>query len=103
MPEPRISGTGIILAVCEHFAISPKDLIAATRKQKIAVPRQIAMYLMRRYGGKANGSDYSYAEIARMLRRKDHTTIVHGCQKIAGNLATFGGDIAKIKKALGIP
>ncbi|NTU74298.1 chromosomal replication initiator protein DnaA, partial [Candidatus Roizmanbacteria bacterium] len=50
---------------------------SATRTEEIAFPRQIAMYLLRQE------LKIKYEEIAIMLKRKDHTTIMHGVEKIS--------------------
>jgi chromosomal replication initiator protein len=50
------------------------------RAQEIVMPRQIAMYLMREETGA------SLAEIGRALGGRDHTTVIHGIEKIEARL-----------------
>lgn len=71
----------IIQIVAEHYQISVEDLISKKRDQKIAWPRQIAMYLCR------NLTDIPLSKIGSYLGDRDHTTISHGCDKVAETLA----------------
>lgn len=71
----------IIQIVAEHYQISVEDLISKKRDQKIAWPRQIAMYLCR------NLTDIPLSKIGSYLGDRDHTTVSHGCDKVAETLA----------------
>jgi len=68
-------------AVAKHFHLKVQDLKSVTRARTVALPRQIAMYLMRKYTG------MGYKEIGHYFG-KDHTTILHGCNKIEKELET---------------
>lgn len=67
--------------VCEYFQISEKDLINSRREQKIVRPRQLAMYLC-----KEMIPGIRYAEIGEQFGKRDHTTVMHACQKVETNL-----------------
>jgi chromosomal replication initiator protein len=67
-------------AVAKHFHLKLGELKAATRVQNIALPRQIAMYLIRKYTG------LGYKEIGRFFGGKDHSTIMHGCKKVESEM-----------------
>jgi chromosomal replication initiator protein len=71
----------ILNATSKHFNLKVKDLKAVTRAKNVALPRQIAMFLIRRYTGLA------YREIGQIFG-KDHSTAVHAQQKIEANLET---------------
>ncbi|MGE0615723.1 MAG: chromosomal replication initiator protein DnaA [Bacteriovoracia bacterium] len=62
--------------VAKHYHIRVQDLKSTSRAQKVAMPRQIAMYLIRKYTG------LGYKEIGNFFGGKDHTTILHACNKI---------------------
>ena len=47
--EKKISVESIKRLVCKEFSISEKEIISASRKQRIVKPRQMAIYLSRRY------------------------------------------------------
>ena len=67
-------------AVAKHFHLKLHELKAATRAQNISLPRQIAMYLIRKYTG------LGYKEIGRFFGGKDHSTIMHGCRKVEAEM-----------------
>ena len=62
----------IIREVAEDHDLTIADLLSASKRRKYAWPRQEAMLRMR------EETELSYPQIARLLRRKDHTTIWHG-------------------------
>ncbi len=63
-------------AVSSFYDIKTSELKSKRRHQKIALPRQIAMFLAREYGG------FSYPEIGSSFGGKDHSTAIHACKKI---------------------
>lgn len=71
----------IIGVVAEHFGITPDDIQSTRRNQEFVLPRQIAMYLCREM------TDTSLMNIAKMLNKKDHTTILHGIKKIEADMS----------------
>ena len=74
---PRdITPTLIINVVAEHFNISPTDITSKKRNSEFVLPRQIVMYLCRTM------TETSLAGIAKILGKKDHTTVIHGMKKI---------------------
>ena len=66
----------IIEAAAKFFNINIKDLIGQSRKKELVVPRQIAMYLMRKE------INASYPSIGQELGGRDHTTAMHAYNKI---------------------
>ena len=63
--------------VTDHFNLA-EDAIVSKRKQKsIAFPRQICMYLSKEF------TDLSTTDIGEKLGNRDHSTIIHGCDKIS--------------------
>ncbi|MCI8392139.1 MAG: chromosomal replication initiator protein DnaA [Roseburia sp.] len=67
----------IIEVVSEHFQVSLDQLISKSRSKDIARPRQIAMYLCKTM------TDIQLESIGSMLGGRDHSTIIHGIQKIS--------------------
>lgn len=55
--------------------IEPEDVLGRCRTQDIAHARQLTYYLLR-------SKHHSYAQIAKVMNRLDHVTIVYGVQKI---------------------
>jgi len=71
----KITSDEIIDVVLEFYKISREDLLGSKRKKSIVIPRQICVYLLRKY------TDLSLKEIAEIMRRKDHSTIIHAIKK----------------------
>ena len=87
----------VIGAVCERFGISDRELLGNSRARHVSFPRHVAMYLMRK------DVDISLEEIARVLGKRDHTTILHGVRKIERELerdANLRGDLMAIRERL---
>ena len=66
--------------VAEYFKISIEDLKSKKRNADIAFPRQIAMYLIRKL------TDESFPKIGLEFGGKDHSTVMHSCEKIAKDM-----------------
>ena len=77
-PEsPReVTPTLIINIVADHFHITPEDITSKKRNAEFVLPRQISMYLCRTM------TATSLSAIGKILGRKDHTTVMHGIDKI---------------------
>jgi chromosomal replication initiator protein len=71
-----ISITDIIDVVTNHYNVRLSDLQSKKRSQSIALPRQICMYLARQL------TRHSLEEIGGHLGGRDHTTVMHACNKI---------------------
>ena len=77
IPKKNISVKNIIQTVARYYSINEKQLFLKTRKQEIVKPRQIIMYLLRDELG------LSYPSIGGKIGGRDHTTIIHACEKIS--------------------
>lgn len=71
-----ISSSFIQETVAKYFNIDPKDLVGAKRSNDVVFPRQIAMYLCRTV------PQISLPQIGRDFGNRDHTTVMHACNKI---------------------
>lgn len=78
----EITPSLIIDVVAEHFGVKPEDITSKKRNAEFVTPRQVMMYLCRKY------TDTSYIGIAKLLGKKDHTTIIYGCDKIKDEIET---------------
>lgn len=63
-------------SVCDYFKVKLSDLKSARRQKIIAVPRQIGMYLARKL------TDSSFPNIGQQFGGRDHSTVIHACNKI---------------------
>ena len=75
--QRRVSIDDVLNAVSEYYRISLDDLRGKQRDKHIVVPRQVAMYLMRQE------TEASLMEIGQALGGRDHSTVLHGCDKIS--------------------
>ncbi len=75
--RPNLTPQHIIEAVADHFGLEVSKLTGRSRTRSISLPRQIAMFLSRQE------TDASLPQIGEALGGRDHTTIMHGCDKIA--------------------
>ena len=78
--EKVISSEFIQETVAKYFKISAKDLRGSKRSNDIAFPRQIAMYLCR------NVAQMSLPQIGKDFGKRDHTTVMHACNKIESDI-----------------
>jgi len=68
--------------VCKHFSIKMADLESAKRSRNLSYPRQIAMYMCR------DLTDLSLPKIGEFFGGRDHTTVLHACDKISSEMLT---------------
>ena len=66
------------------FGMGVDELIGRGRSARVAMQRQIVMYLMREETGA------SLPQVGAMLGDRDHTTIIHGCNKVAEEIQHDG-------------
>ena len=82
-PEPdQLTPERIVSLVSERFTIKTDALFGQRRTRSVALPRQVAMYLMRQL------TDLSLVEIGRTFGGRDHTTVLYACEKIARQIAS---------------
>jgi chromosomal replication initiator protein len=62
--------------IAEEFHLTPNDLKGKKRTQSIVYPRQLAMYITREI------TEYTTTEIGQAFGGRDHTTVMHACQKM---------------------
>jgi chromosomal replication initiator protein len=74
--QGNISTENIQKVVAEYFNLSFNDMKSKKKTQAIAYPRQLAMYITREI------TELSTTEIGMEFGGRDHTTVMHGCQKI---------------------
>jgi chromosomal replication initiator protein len=95
-PVDRSPGE-IVAAVARHFSVSEPTLVGKSRERAIAWARQVAMYLLRQE------TPASLFQIGQQLGGRDHTTVLHGCQRVDQALCRSEiarADVAAIRSAL---
>ncbi len=76
-PKKQITPEGILKLVALEFNVKASELKSNNRIRKLTIPRQIAMYLLRKH------LLLSFPEIGRILGGKNHTTVLYGVSKVA--------------------
>lgn len=71
-----------IKSICDFYSIKPTQLKGSKRDAKLVRARQVCMYIFKHEGG------LTYSEIGNLLGGRDHTTIMHGVEKIEKMLET---------------
>ena len=80
--KPRVITPELILEeTAKMFGWTVEDLCGKSRRRPLVTARQIGMYVFR------DLTDYSYPKIAEEFGGRDHTTVMHACEKIRGLMA----------------
>jgi chromosomal replication initiator protein len=75
--DNEVNPVNIKKKVCKYFNIKVSDIESSNRARKFAYPRQISMFLCREL------TDLSLPKIGEYFGGRDHTTVIHACNKIS--------------------
>lgn len=70
----------IVDIVADHYGITSQEIYSKNRSKKVAYPRQIAMYLCRKF------LSMSLDDIGKSIGDRDHSTVIHACKLIEKDL-----------------
>jgi chromosomal replication initiator protein len=93
----KVTPADVIKTVCSYYNVKQAHIKSSTRASSVALPRQVIMYLLR------NELKLKLEEVAYLLKRKDHTTIMHGVEKVTRSMMkdpVFKQDIDRIVQSL---
>ncbi len=96
-PKKLVSTKEVIKTVAEFYNIEEQLIYNKTRKKEIIKPRQVIMYILR------EDFNISYPAIGEKLGGRDHTTVMHSCDKIKNDLKldeTLGQEITQLRSIL---
>ena len=79
-PKKLVSTKEVVKTVAEFYNIEEQSIYDKTRKKEIIKPRQIIMYILR------EDFNISYPAIGERLGGRDHTTVMHSCEKIKNDM-----------------
>ncbi|MCC6569427.1 MAG: chromosomal replication initiator protein DnaA [Anaerolineales bacterium] len=80
MPQKKnIPPAKVLEAVAEMEGVNVDDLLGQKRSAKIAIPRQLAMYILRQY------IEISLPQVGEILGGRDHTTVMYATKKVDEN------------------
>jgi chromosomal replication initiator protein len=98
LPLPSaVEPNQILEVVADAFDLTREEILSRNRSRKIALPRQIAMYLLR------DLVNASFPQIGITMGGRDHTTVIYACDKIADRIERddlFRRQVFKIRDQL---
>ncbi len=98
LPQRRdLTPDQVVALVANKFKVTVEQLTGRDRSRQIALPRQVAMYLLRRE------VNVSLPQIGEVLGGRDHTTVMYAIQQIANKIETDSGlrrDVIDIKQQM---
>lgn len=79
-PRKTLAISDVVDKISRYFDIDPASIYEKTRRKEVVRPRQLIMYILR--------EDFavSYPAIGQKLGGRDHTTVIHSCEKIRNEL-----------------
>jgi len=93
----KVGPKDIVSIVCRFYHLKHSDIFSLDKKRMVSLPRQIIMYFLRKELG------LPYVTIGDILHKKDHTTIIHGVEKIQKLIESnrkFKDEILQIKSQI---
>lgn len=81
-PRKSLAVTDVVDKIARYFDIDPSNIYEKTRRKEVVKPRQLIMYILR------EDFQVSYPAIGQKLGGRDHTTVIHSCEKIKRELLT---------------
>jgi chromosomal replication initiator protein len=79
-PKKLVSTKEVVKAVAEFYNIEEQLVYDKTRKKEVIKPRQVIMFILR------EDFNISYPAIGEKLGGRDHTTVMHSCEKIKNDM-----------------
>jgi len=81
-PKKIVAAKDVIKIIADFYNIDEESIYEKTRKKEIVKPRQLIMYILR------EDFNVSYPSIGQKLGGRDHTTVMHSCDKIKNDIKT---------------
>ncbi len=81
-PNRGVSVEEVVRRIAQYYEVAEKSIYEKTRKKEVVKPRQIIMYMLR------EEFSVSYPSIGEKLGGRDHTTVIHSCEKIKEEVKT---------------
>ncbi|NCN52724.1 chromosomal replication initiator protein DnaA [Candidatus Parcubacteria bacterium] len=88
-PRRSLAVSDVVDKVARYFDVEPSSIYEKTRRKEIVKPRQLIMYILR--------EDFavSYPSIGQKLGGRDHTTVIHSCEKIKREVLEGNDDLVE--------
>lgn len=75
-PQKTVSVKHVVSKIAEFYGIDESSIYEKTRRREVVRPRQVIMYILR------EDFSVSYPTIGNKLGGRDHTTVIHSCEKV---------------------
>jgi len=79
-PKKSVSVQDVVKTVADFYNIDEESIYQKTRRKEIVKPRQVVMYILR------EEFSVSFPSIGQKLGGRDHTTVIHSCDKIKNDI-----------------
>lgn len=89
----------ILEHVCRHYEVTPNDVKGKSRKREVVVPRQLSMYLAKKY------TNMPVSRIGKLIGSRDHSTVLHSIELIEETInsnKSFAQEVKEIERNLDI-
>lgn len=96
-PKKTMPAADVIRTIASFYGIEESSIYEKTRRKEVVKPRQVIMYILR------EDFQTSYPTIGQRLGGRDHTTVIHSCDKVRGAIKTdmeFAQEINQIRSIL---
>lgn len=96
-PRKTLAVSDVVDKVARYFDIDPSSIYEKTRRKEVVKPRQLIMYILR------EDFQVSYPAIGQKLGGRDHTTVIHSCEKIKRELkddTTLEEEVSQVRMLL---
>jgi len=96
-PIKNLSVKEVVKIVSSFYNVEEESIYDKSRKKEVVRPRQVIMYLLREI------FNVSYPSIGQKLGGRDHTTVIHSCEKIKTDLKTdadLSNEITELRQML---
>ncbi|OHA89591.1 MAG: hypothetical protein A3C70_02445 [Candidatus Zambryskibacteria bacterium RIFCSPHIGHO2_02_FULL_43_14] len=98
-PKKTVAVKDVVRIVSDFYNIKEDSIYEKTRHKEVIRPRQIIMYILR------EDFNISYPSIGQKLGGRDHTTVIHSCEKIKTNIKedqTLVEEVGQIRNLLAV-
>ncbi|MCA9361581.1 chromosomal replication initiator protein DnaA [Candidatus Kaiserbacteria bacterium] len=79
-PRKTLAVSDVVDKIARYYEVDPASIYEKTRRKEIVKPRQLIMFILR------EDFQVSYPAIGQKLGGRDHTTVIHSCEKIKNEL-----------------
>lgn len=96
-PTKTVSVKNVVSKIAEFYGIDEDSIYEKTRRREVVRPRQVIMYILR------EDFSVSYPTIGQRLGGRDHTTVIHSCEKVKREVqvdTTLAKEIQDIRSLL---